>query len=46
VPLKPEQPFTICFSASRDRPAEVNFCCRVEDRIIVEGRLEVCWETQ
>ncbi|PYJ21301.1 MAG: hydroxymyristoyl-ACP dehydratase [Verrucomicrobia bacterium] len=46
VPLKPEQPFTICFSASRDRPGEVNFCCRVEDRIIVEGRLEVCWETQ
>jgi 3-hydroxyacyl-[acyl-carrier-protein] dehydratase len=46
VPLKPEQPFTICFSASRDRPSEVNFCCCVKDRIIVEGRLEVRWETQ
>ena len=43
VPLKPEQLFTIYFSASHDRASEVNFCCRIEDRIIVEGRLEVCW---
>ena len=41
-PLTPEQPFTICFSASKDDASEVNFCCRVEDRVIVEGRLEVC----
>jgi 3-hydroxyacyl-[acyl-carrier-protein] dehydratase len=46
VPLKPEQKFTICFSASDDDRDEVNFSCRVEDRIIVEGRLEVCWETK
>jgi 3-hydroxymyristoyl/3-hydroxydecanoyl-(acyl carrier protein) dehydratase len=46
VPLKPEQPFTIYFSASDDRAGEVNFCCRIEERIIVEGRLEVCWGTQ
>jgi 3-hydroxyacyl-[acyl-carrier-protein] dehydratase len=45
VPLKPEQTFTICFSASDDGGVEVNFSCRVEDRIIVEGRLEVCSET-
>jgi hypothetical protein len=24
----------------------VNFSCRVEDHVIVEGRLEVCWETK
>jgi 3-hydroxyacyl-[acyl-carrier-protein] dehydratase len=46
VPLKPEQPFTIGFSVSDDAGGEVNFSCRVEDRIIVEGRLEVCWETK
>ena len=44
VPLRPEQTFTICFSASHDGGGEVNFSCRVEDRVIVEGRLEVCWE--
>jgi 3-hydroxyacyl-[acyl-carrier-protein] dehydratase len=43
VPLKPEQPFTIYFSAKHDRASEVDFCCRIEDRTIVEGRLEVCW---
>jgi 3-hydroxyacyl-[acyl-carrier-protein] dehydratase len=43
APLKPEQPFTICFSAKNDDAGEVNFCCRAEDRVIVEGRLEVCW---
>ena len=42
VPLKPEQPFTICLSASQDAESEVDFCCRVEDRVIVEGRLQVC----
>src|SRR6266571_8483535 len=46
VPLKPEQTFTICFSASDDGGGEVNFSCRVEERVIVEGRLEVCWETK
>lgn len=41
APLKPEQPFTICLSAENERSGEVNFCCRAEDRVIVEGRLEV-----
>jgi len=45
-PLKPEQPFTICLSAGKDDVSEVNFCCRVESRIIVEGRLEVCYGTK
>ena len=41
VPLKPEQPFTIYLSAGRKGEGEVDFCCRVEDRVIVEGRLQV-----
>src|SRR5213595_3799341 len=41
APLMPEQPFTISFSADDERAGEVQFCCRAEDRVIVEGRLEV-----
>jgi len=41
APLKPEQPFTISLSAKNERAGEVHFCCRAEDRLIVEGRLEV-----
>jgi 3-hydroxymyristoyl/3-hydroxydecanoyl-(acyl carrier protein) dehydratase len=44
APLKPEHPFTICLSTNDRRASEVNFCCRAEDRIIVEGRLQVVWE--
>ena len=40
-PLKPEQPFTICLSTSNDDATGINFCCRVESRIIVEGQLEL-----
>lgn len=43
APLKPEQPFTISLSAKNKIAAEVYFCCRAEHRVIVEGRLEVCW---
>jgi 3-hydroxyacyl-[acyl-carrier-protein] dehydratase len=39
-PLKPEQQFTICFSANNDDPSELNFCCRIEGRVIAEGQLE------
>ncbi len=41
APLKPQQPFTICLSAGQDAE-EVDFSCRVDDRVIVEGRLEIC----
>ena len=44
APLKPEQPFTISLSAKNERAGEVHFCCRAEDRVIVEGRLEVAEE--
>lgn len=41
VPLKPEQPFTVSISSSKDGEGELDFCCRVEGRLIVEGRLQV-----
>ena len=41
APLKPEQPFTISLSATSENAGEVSFCCRVEERVIVQGRLEV-----
>ena len=43
APLRPEQPFTICLYTEDERSDEVVFCCRAEDRVIVEGRLEVGW---
>lgn len=45
-PLKPEQPFTICFSASNDDASQINFCCCIEGRVMVEGQLEVYRETK
>jgi len=45
VPLKPEQPFTICLSESQNAEGEVDFCCRAEDRLIAEGRFQVCYGT-
>ena len=43
APLQPEQAFTISLSLKTEHAAEVNFCCRAEDRVIVEGQLEVAW---
>ena len=43
APLNPEQPFTISLSATRKDASEVSFCCRVDERVIVEGRLAVIW---
>jgi len=42
-PLKPEQPFTISLFATSKDAGEVSFCCRAEERVIVEGRLAVVW---
>ena len=43
APLHPEQAFTISLSLRNEHAAEVDFCCRAEDRVIVEGQLEVAW---
>lgn len=45
-PLKPEQQFRICLSANNGTPSEINFCCRIEGRVIAEGQLEVCCRTR
>ena len=41
APLQPEQSFTIALSAKNDAPREIAFRCRVEDRVLAEGRLEI-----
>jgi 3-hydroxymyristoyl/3-hydroxydecanoyl-(acyl carrier protein) dehydratase/SAM-dependent methyltransferase len=41
LPLKPEQWFTICFAPANSDQTEVDFFCRVGDRTIVEGRLQI-----
>jgi 3-hydroxyacyl-[acyl-carrier-protein] dehydratase len=43
APLNPEQPFTISLSATSKDAGEVSFCCSVDERVIVEGRLAVIW---
>jgi 3-hydroxymyristoyl/3-hydroxydecanoyl-(acyl carrier protein) dehydratase len=43
APLKPEQLFTISLFATSKDAGEVSFCCRTEERVIVEGRLAVVW---
>jgi 3-hydroxyacyl-[acyl-carrier-protein] dehydratase len=39
MPLKPEQPFTIVLSTANNR--EIHFRCRVEERVVAEGQLEM-----
>ena len=41
VPLKPGQVFTISIVASEHGESQVAFRCQIEDRVIVEGRLQV-----
>ena len=43
APLQPEQAFTISLSVRNEHAAEVIFCCRAEDRVLVAGQLEVAW---
>jgi len=42
TPLKPEQPFTISLSGTDDAQNQIDFRCRIEERIVAEGRLEIC----
>ena len=39
APIKPGQLFTIAFDAPKN--TQIDFCCRVEGRVVVEGRLEI-----
>ncbi|MFN2542465.1 MAG: hypothetical protein ABR514_09920 [Chthoniobacterales bacterium] len=42
APLRPEQPFTIRLSSPDEAENEITFRCRLAERVIVEGRLQVC----
>jgi 3-hydroxymyristoyl/3-hydroxydecanoyl-(acyl carrier protein) dehydratase len=46
APLKPDQPFTISLSAMGEDSGDVSFHCRVNKRVIVEGRLVVLWRAK
>src|ERR1051325_5760598 len=40
-PLKPDQSFTIPLAANPPSGNEIDFSCRVDNQVIVEGRLQV-----
>ncbi|PYL49778.1 MAG: hydroxymyristoyl-ACP dehydratase [Verrucomicrobia bacterium] len=40
APVKPGQSFTIAFSDVPENN-QIDFCCRVDGRVVVEGRLEI-----
>jgi 3-hydroxymyristoyl/3-hydroxydecanoyl-(acyl carrier protein) dehydratase len=40
-PIKPGQLFTIAFDAPENIANQIDFCCRVDGRMVVEGRLEI-----
>jgi 3-hydroxymyristoyl/3-hydroxydecanoyl-(acyl carrier protein) dehydratase len=40
-PLKPAQPFTIHLTANDQSQNQIDFSVRVDDQLIVEGRLEL-----
>jgi 3-hydroxyacyl-[acyl-carrier-protein] dehydratase len=41
APIEPGQSFTIVFDAGERPGNQIDFCCRVEGRVVVEGRLEI-----
>jgi 3-hydroxymyristoyl/3-hydroxydecanoyl-(acyl carrier protein) dehydratase len=43
LPLKPEQPFTICLTAAKGAETQMDFSCHIDGRVGVEGRLQISW---
>jgi 3-hydroxyacyl-[acyl-carrier-protein] dehydratase len=41
APTKPGQSFTIGFDAPEEIGNQIDFCCRVDGRVVIEGRLEI-----
>jgi 3-hydroxyacyl-[acyl-carrier-protein] dehydratase len=41
APIKPGQSFTIAFDAPESTGNRIDFCCRADGRVVVEGRLEI-----
>ena len=41
APIKPGQSFVIGFDSTNTAGNQVDFCCRLDGRVVVEGRLEI-----
>src|SRR6266513_6460197 len=40
-PIKPGQSFVIGFDSTNTAENQIDFCCRLDGRVVVEGRLEI-----
>jgi 3-hydroxyacyl-[acyl-carrier-protein] dehydratase len=40
-PIKPGQSFVIGFDSTDTAENQIDFCCRLDGRVVVEGRLEI-----
>jgi 3-hydroxyacyl-[acyl-carrier-protein] dehydratase len=41
APIKPGQSFVIAFDSANTAGNQIDFCCRLDGRVVVEGRLEI-----
>jgi 3-hydroxymyristoyl/3-hydroxydecanoyl-(acyl carrier protein) dehydratase len=41
APIKPGQSFVIEFDSTNAAGNQIDFCCRLGERVVVEGRLEI-----
>ena len=41
APIKPGQSFVIGFDSTNTAGNQIDFCCRLDERVVVEGRLEI-----
>jgi 3-hydroxyacyl-[acyl-carrier-protein] dehydratase len=41
APIKPGQSFVVGFDPTDTAINQIDFCCRVDGRVVVEGRLEI-----
>jgi 3-hydroxymyristoyl/3-hydroxydecanoyl-(acyl carrier protein) dehydratase len=41
APIKPGQSFVIGFDSTNTAENRIDFCCRLDGRVVVEGRLEI-----
>jgi 3-hydroxymyristoyl/3-hydroxydecanoyl-(acyl carrier protein) dehydratase len=41
APIKPGQSFVIGFDSTNAAENQIDFCCRLDGRVVVEGRLEI-----
>ena len=40
-PIKPGQSFVVGFDSTNTTENQIDFCCRLDGRVVVEGRLEI-----